>query len=181
MKHGITCKIASGVTAVALSALLGACSSSSGSNSPASGGANSASGADSASGANSASASSAADVSASFCAGKKTIGYVDIFNSSPIETVMSNVAQEIAWKFGWNFKLVDGAGDFSKMETGLQNFVAQRVNLIIVASSDAAPLRQGLEAAKAAGIPVVEIGGGTTSSTSSPRSMRKTRRKWGRL
>jgi ABC-type sugar transport system substrate-binding protein len=109
--------------------------------------------------------SNKSDASASgICVDKKTIGYVDIYNASPIEKEMSDSAKTIADTLGWDMKLIDGAGDFAKMQTGLQNLVSQKVDLILVASSDAAPIRQGLQAAKDANIPVIEIGGGTTPS-----------------
>lgn len=108
--------------------------------------------------------SPAASADAGICVDEKTVGYVDIYNASPIEKVMSDVANRITDTLGWDLKLIDGAGDFAKMQAGLQNLVAQKVDLILVASSDAAPLREGLQAAKNADIPVIEIGGGTTPS-----------------
>jgi ABC-type sugar transport system substrate-binding protein len=77
---------------------------------------------------------------------------------------MSDAAKQVTDTLGWDLKLIDGAGDFAKMQTGIQNLVSQKVDLILVASSDAAPLREGLQAAMDAGIPVIEIGGGTTAS-----------------
>ncbi|KQW42644.1 hypothetical protein ASC77_23575 [Nocardioides sp. Root1257] len=105
-----------------------------------------------------------ASVDSSICVDKKTVGYVDIYNASPIEKVMSDAANQITDTLGWDLKLVDGAGDFAKMQTGIQNLISQKVDLILLASSDAAPLREGLQAAKEANIPVIEIGGGTTAS-----------------
>jgi ABC-type sugar transport system substrate-binding protein len=94
------------------------------------------------------------------CVDKKTVGYVDIFAASPIEATMHNLADSAVKSLGWDMKFVDAAGDFTKMQQALQSFVNQHVDLIMVASADAAPIRQGLQAAKAAKIPVIEIGGG---------------------
>lgn len=94
------------------------------------------------------------------CVDKKTVGYVDIFAASPIETAMKELSDAAVKSVGWDMKFVDAAGDFTKMQQAIQSFVNQKVDYIIVASADAAPIRQGLQAAKAANIPVVEIGGG---------------------
>jgi ABC-type sugar transport system substrate-binding protein len=94
------------------------------------------------------------------CVDKKTVGYVDIFAASPIETSMHNLADAAVKSLGWQMKFVDAAGDFTKMQQAIQSFVTQRVDFIIVASADAAPIRQGLQAAQGAKIPVVEVGGG---------------------
>jgi ribose transport system substrate-binding protein len=94
------------------------------------------------------------------CVDKKTVGYVDIFAASPIETSMKELSDAAVKSLGWDMKFVDAAGDFTKMQQAIQSFVTQKVDFIIVASADAAPIRQGLQAAKNANIPVVEIGGG---------------------
>jgi ribose transport system substrate-binding protein len=94
------------------------------------------------------------------CVDKKTVGYVDVFAASPIETSMKELSDAAVESLGWEMNFVDAAGDFTKMQQAIQSFVTQKVDFIIVASADAAPIRQGLEAAKEANIPVVQIGGG---------------------
>ena len=94
------------------------------------------------------------------CVDKKKVGYVDIFAASPIETSMKELSDAAIKTLGWEMEFVDAAGDFTKMQQAVQSFVTQKVDYIIVASADAAPIRQSLQAAKAANIPVVEIGGG---------------------
>lgn len=85
---------------------------------------------------------------------------VDIYAGSPIEHTMDQQVQLAVGALGWSLHFVDGEANFQTMNQALTSFVNEHDNLIIVASSDAAPIRQGLEAAKAAGIPVIEVGGG---------------------
>jgi ABC-type sugar transport system substrate-binding protein len=102
----------------------------------------------------------AASSSGGGCGEAKTVGYVDIFLASPIETAMNQVAEAAADHLGWELKTIDSAGDFTKMQQAVQSLVNEKVDLIIVASADAAPIRQSLQAAKDADIPTIEIGGG---------------------
>ncbi|HEY7043353.1 MAG TPA: hypothetical protein VH419_06770, partial [Nocardioidaceae bacterium] len=51
-------------------------------------------------------ASAAADTG--ICTDKKTVGYVDIYNASPIEKVMSDAAKQVTDTLGWDLKLIDG-------------------------------------------------------------------------
>jgi ribose transport system substrate-binding protein len=88
------------------------------------------------------------------------VGFVDIYAASPIEHEMDQMAMQAVSKLGWHMHFIDAVANFTTMQQALQSFVNEHDDLIIVASSDAAPIRQGLQAAKAAGIPVVEVGGG---------------------
>lgn len=143
-------KLAYGLALAGVTILVAACGDAgSGSNSasgPASGGA--------------ASAAPAATKSTTICAPPKKVGYVDIYASSPIESQMSELAKQMVATLGWDMHFIDAQANFTTMQQAVQSFVNEKVDLIIVASADAAPIRQGLQDAQAAGIPVIEIGGG---------------------
>src|SRR5271165_616724 len=106
------------------------------------------------------SASGAAASSREVCASPKKVGFVDIFASSPIEHQMDQMAATIVSDLGWQMHFVDAQANYATMQQAVTSFVNEHDELIIVASSDAAPIRQSLQAAKAAGVPVVEVGGG---------------------
>lgn len=146
-------RILVGTATLALVVVIGACGSSSSSSS---------SGASGAAGSGSSTQTTASGVK--ICAPKKTVGIVDLIAESPIDFKTDQGAQLAATDLGWKYNFVDAAGDVTKAETAIQGFVNQHVDLIIDTSVDSAPIRVGLQAAKAAGIPVVELAAGNTPS-----------------
>jgi ABC-type sugar transport system substrate-binding protein len=69
--------------------------------------------------------------------------------------------QADAEKDGYSVTTVDSAGDQGKAIAAIQTFVTKKVNLIFAPVYAPSQISAGLAAAKAAGIPVVGMGGGT--------------------
>ena len=145
-------RLACGLALAGVTVLVAACSDAGSGSAPASAAAG-------ASGA-ATSAAPAATKSTTICAPPKKVGYVDIYASSPIESQMSDVTKQMIATLGWDMHFIDAQANFTTMQQAVQSFVNEKVDLIIVASADAAPIRQGLQDAQTAGIPVIEIGGG---------------------
>jgi ABC-type sugar transport system substrate-binding protein len=147
---------------VALAACGSSSSSSSSTSSAAAAGSSSSSSA--ATGATSSTASAAASTG-KVCAKKETVGIVDLIAESPIDAKSDAMAELASKDLGWTYHFIDAAGDPNKMEQAVQSFVNEHVNLIIDVSIDAAPIRVGLQAAKAAHIPVFEVNSGNQPSS----------------
>jgi ABC-type sugar transport system substrate-binding protein len=89
---------------------------------------------------------------------KKTIGYVDIEASGGMQKRWYNFFTAATKELGWTVRLTDANGVSSVGLSGIQQYVNDRVNAIVVTCLDTAPLLPGLQAARAAKIPVIEIG-----------------------
>jgi ABC-type sugar transport system substrate-binding protein len=74
------------------------------------------------------------------------------------------VIEKAGEAFGWEIKIIDGAGDPQKILSGAQSLVNQNVDALITTSTEAAALRPALLAAQQKKIPVLGINGGTTPS-----------------
>lgn len=98
------------------------------------------------------------------CVPQKTIGLVELIAQSPIDHKTDEMVQLIAKELGWHVDYVDAGGEVTKAETAVQNFVNEKVSMIVDDSVDAAPIRTGLLAAKQAGIPVFETNAGNEPS-----------------
>jgi ABC-type sugar transport system substrate-binding protein len=98
------------------------------------------------------------------CVPKKKVGVVDLIAQSPIDFKTDQMALQAAKSLGWSTHFIDAGGDVNKAQQAVQSFVNEHVDLIIDTSVDAAPIRQGLQAAKAANIPVVELAAGNAPS-----------------
>jgi ABC-type sugar transport system substrate-binding protein len=150
-------RILLGGATVAAAVVIGACGSSSSSSS-------SASSAPSSSSSSAGSSPVAASSGTKICAPKKTIGIVDLIAESPIDYKTDQEAELAANDLGWKYTFIDAGGDVNKAETAVQGFVNQHVDMIIDTSVDSAPIRVGLQAAKSANIPVVELAAGNAPS-----------------
>jgi ABC-type sugar transport system substrate-binding protein len=88
----------------------------------------------------------------------RTIG---IYASQGVAEIQKRcvVATKAAVKaLGWKFRFVDGEGDPSKMQQRFQALVNSRVDAIVGCFLEPAPINAQLQAAKKAGIPVVNAG-----------------------
>jgi ABC-type sugar transport system substrate-binding protein len=94
----------------------------------------------------------------------ETIGIVNLVRQSPAEDKIDQLYTKAGKALGWNVKIVDGAGDPTKIATAAQNFVNQGVGALITTSTESALLRGALRAAKAKGIPTISTNGGTLPS-----------------
>lgn len=69
--------------------------------------------------------------------------------------------RDYATEQGWETSAVDPQGAVDKANGAMQDYVQKDVDLIVTAVFDSSTLTAGAQAAKAAGIPVVSISGGT--------------------
>ena len=70
-----------------------------------------------------------------------------------------------AEKMQWTVDVVDTAGDMPALASRVEDVVAAKVNAIVLFSIDPAQIQAQVDAAKAAGIPVVTIDGAKNGST----------------
>jgi len=85
------------------------------------------------------------------------IGYVTMMMAADSNNRAYNAFKSIAHKKGWKVFLTDSAGDIVKMSEGITNYVAQKVDVIVVVCGEIEPIKGGLEAAKKANIPVFSM------------------------
>lgn len=141
-------RIVGGLACIALLAIaLAACGSSSSSSSK-----------------SSASVATPASNPSGICVPQKTIGLVELIAQAPIDTKTDEMVKTIAKELGWKVEYVDAGGEVNKANTAVQNFVNEKVAMIVDDSVDAAPIRTSLLAAKQAGIPVFETNAGNQPS-----------------
>ncbi len=105
--------------------------------------------------------SSASTTAPDASGGKKlSIGIVT-FSATDVATnrVVTGAQAEAAAK-GWDSSVVDAQGSVDTANSAIQNLVQKKVDAIIVTVFPSNSLKAGLDAAKAAGIPVLTHGGG---------------------
>ncbi len=105
--------------------------------------------------------SSASSTAPDAAGGKKlSIGIVT-FSASDVATnrVVTGAQTEAAAK-GWDSSVVDAQGSVDTANSAIQNLVQKKVDAIIVTVFPSNSLKAGLDAAKAANIPVLTHGGG---------------------
>ena len=93
--------------------------------------------------------------------GKYTIGIVKFASSDQTSEQAIEGFRDYAKKQGWETSAVDPQGAVDKANGSMQDYVQKDVDLIVTAVFDSSTLTAGAQAAKAAGIPVVSISGGT--------------------
>jgi ABC-type sugar transport system substrate-binding protein len=91
-----------------------------------------------------------------------SIGVVRFASSDPGSEGIVQSYLAAAKERGWETSSVDPQGAAGQAVGAISNFVQKQVDLIVVAVFPSDALAAGIKAAKAAGIPVVSIGGGTT-------------------
>ena len=90
---------------------------------------------------------------------KVTLGLVNVLYASPAAQRIQQGAVQAAKDLGWKVLTTDANGNPTAMEAGIIGYVNQHVNAIIDLSNSTEAIAQGLAAAKAAHIPVINIGG----------------------
>ena len=95
--------------------------------------------------------------------GDKTysIGIVKFASSDQTSEQVIEGFIDHAKKQGWETSAVDPQGAVDKANGAMQTFVQKKVDLIVTAVFDSKTLTAGAQAAKAAGIPVISVAGGT--------------------
>lgn len=88
----------------------------------------------------------------------KTIGVMSTVGAAEVQQRTLATIQAGADAFGWTVTAVDGEGDPSKMQSRLQSLVDSKVDAIVLVFPVPGIIGKQLEAAKAAGIPVVSAG-----------------------
>ena len=82
------------------------------------------------------------------------IGYVSMMMAADSNARAYDAFEKAAGANGWEVFLTDAAGDIVKVAEGVQNYVGQGVDVIVVTCGEIEPIKDGLAAAKEAGIPV---------------------------
>lgn len=90
-----------------------------------------------------------------------SIGVVRFASSDPGSEGIVQSYLAAAKERGWETSTVDPQGAASQAVSAMSNFVQKQVDLIVVAVFPSDALAAGIKAARAAGIPVVSLGGGT--------------------
>jgi len=88
----------------------------------------------------------------------KTIGVFAAAGQAEVVKRVSDVAQDSAKALGWDVQYVDGEGDPAKMQQRMQALVNSKVDAIVGVFMEPALVAKQLQAAKTAGIPVVNTG-----------------------
>lgn len=90
-----------------------------------------------------------------------TIGIVKFASSDQTSEEAIAGFRDYAKSQGWETTAIDPQGAVDKANGSMQDFVQKKVDLIVTAVFESSTLTAGAQAAKAAGIPVVSISGGT--------------------
>jgi ribose transport system substrate-binding protein len=115
-----------------------------------------------AAGCGSGSSSSGTGSSNSSSSGKKyTIGLVPFALADPGSNQILKGVENVAKSNGWSTSVIDAQGTPDKAIAAIQNLVQKKVDLIITTVFPANSIAAGALAAKAAGIPIASVGGGT--------------------
>jgi ribose transport system substrate-binding protein len=89
---------------------------------------------------------------------------------------ISAAIEEAGEKLGWTVHIFDGKFESSRQLTGIQQALAAKADGIITFAIDCAPIKAGLEQAKAAGVPVVSVEGKACEPTLSSYDLTFARR-----
>lgn len=93
--------------------------------------------------------------------GSKVVGIVTISATDANNARVIAGATEAAEAAGWTVEVVDAAGNADQANTAIRNFVNKKAGMIFDLVFPTTSLGSGLNAAKAANIPVATWGGGT--------------------
>lgn len=89
----------------------------------------------------------------------ETIGWLDAQVSAPIQTRYYKLAQEAAKDLGWTIDFQNLDGNVAAASTDMAGLLANHVKAIITSAIEPAWITQQLAAAKAQGVPVIQVGG----------------------
>ncbi len=92
---------------------------------------------------------------------KITIGIVGFASADQTSQLAITGYRKVADQKGWPVTYVDPGGSADKAVAAMQNLVQKKVSIIVTAVFPASSLAGGAAAAKAAGIPVISLSGGT--------------------
>jgi ABC-type sugar transport system substrate-binding protein len=95
---------------------------------------------------------------------KKTIGFVNVLGTSPSAQLCQAEFERAAKSLGWTVKTADAAGDPAKMASDVNAMVTSNADAVVTLAIEASAAQQGLQAAKAKGIPAVSFCGALTPS-----------------
>jgi ribose transport system substrate-binding protein len=84
----------------------------------------------------------------------KSVGHIVIDITATFPTRSSAEAQRLGKKYGFDVQIVDGAGDYNKLNQALTTFATKKVDAILNTGCDPSLLKSGLSAAASANIPV---------------------------
>jgi ABC-type sugar transport system substrate-binding protein len=87
----------------------------------------------------------------------KTVGYIDVFATAPIEKRFYNAFRTAAEHVGWDVQLQDAAGEQAKALTAARNFLNSGVDAIVTSSVPSEWLRPIVAEAKSKDVPLVEL------------------------
>lgn len=94
-------------------------------------------------------------------AGKKVVGYCIPDTTEPFLANLSNTVKEKFAKDGVEVQIADAHGDATTQLNQIQNFIAMKVNLIIIMAVDPTSCSDAIKQAQAAGIKILVAGGDT--------------------
>jgi ribose transport system substrate-binding protein len=89
------------------------------------------------------------------------VGIVGFATADPTTQLAVKAYQSVAKRRGWDVTVIDAQGAPDKAVAAMQNLAQKRVDLIVTFVFPAQALAGGAAAARAAGIPVVSLGGST--------------------
>jgi ribose transport system substrate-binding protein len=89
---------------------------------------------------------------------KIVIGFAAITEAAPVVTQSIASLEQGAKLLGWSVKVVNANGDPSLMASGFTSLVNEHVNAIVDLAIQPSEAQAGFKAAKAAGIPIIELG-----------------------
>jgi len=89
----------------------------------------------------------------------ETIGWLDAQVSAPIQTRYYTLAQQAAHDLGWTIDFQNMDGNVAAASTDMAGLLANHVKAIITSAIEPSWITQQLAAAKAQGVPVIQVGG----------------------
>ncbi|WBU37469.1 sugar ABC transporter substrate-binding protein [Homoserinibacter sp. YIM 151385] len=92
--------------------------------------------------------------------GEKTLGIVAYIGNNAINQQAIRGATTVAEENGWTVKVTDTQGSADEANATMSSYANQGVDGILVLVFASTAIGQGLQAAKAAGVPVISWGGG---------------------
>jgi ribose transport system substrate-binding protein len=104
-------------------------------------------------------------VSTSALAAGEKVAVVTPYLSAVATKDIVDTFQSEAATLGWSVDVVDTAGDMGAFASRIEDVTAAKVNAIVLVSVDPAQVQGQVDAAKAAGIPVVTLDGAKNAAT----------------
>ncbi|HKG56038.1 MAG TPA: ABC transporter substrate-binding protein [Candidatus Limnocylindrales bacterium] len=86
---------------------------------------------------------------------KYRVGFAQTESNNPWRLAQTASMKDEAAKRGWELVYTDAAGSAAKQVADVQSMIAQKVDAIFLAPREEVPLAAAVQAAKAAGIPVI--------------------------